>query len=114
MCFIPIVGACKEPPNIVPPPIVVLDIGNKNHIMALHELRPSLIYSLLNETGREHEKIFTMCVVVDDERYEGCGPTKQRAKYHAEKAALQKAFHAHFLAETGGFPYVGVDLFETG
>ena len=91
MCFIPIVGACKEPPYIVPPPIVslgVLVIGNKNPIMALHELRPSSKYELLSDTGGEHEKLFIMCVVVN----EGCGRTKQMAKYHAAKAALLKAF----------------------
>ena len=42
-----------------------------------------------------------MCVHVDNERYEGTGPTKQKAKYHAAKAALQKAFHANFQEETG-------------
>ena len=40
----------------------------------------------------EHKKVFTMCVDIDSERYEGCGPTKQRAKYNAAKAALKKAF----------------------
>ena len=77
------------------------DIGNKNAIMALHEIRPSARFSLLYETGKEHQKFFTMCVHVDDERYEGAGPTKQMAKYHAAKAALQKAFHANFPDETG-------------
>ena len=33
-----------------------------------------------------------MCVDIDGEWYEGCGPTKQRAKYNAAKAALKKAF----------------------
>ena len=33
-----------------------------------------------------------MCVDIDGERYEGCGPTKQRAKCNAAKAALKKAF----------------------
>ena len=70
----------------------VPDIGNKNPIMALHEHRPSSKYSLLHETGMEHKKVFTMCVDIDRERYEGCRPTKQRAKYNAAKAALKKAF----------------------
>ena len=42
-----------------------------------------------------------MCVHVDDERYKGTGPTKQKAKYNAAKAALQKAFHANLPEETG-------------
>ena len=33
-----------------------------------------------------------MCMDIDGERYEGCGPTKQRVKYNAAKAALKKAF----------------------
>ena len=33
-----------------------------------------------------------MCVDIDGERYEGFGPTKQRAKCNAAKAALKKAF----------------------
>ena len=60
--------------------------------MALHELRPSSKYELLSETGGEHEKLFIMCVVVNKERYEGYGRTKQMAKYHAAKAALLNAF----------------------
>ena len=68
--------------------------------MALHEFRRSARSSLLYETDKEHPKNFTMCVHVDDERYEGTGPTKQKAKYHAAKAALQKAFHANFPEET--------------
>ena len=63
-----------------------------NTIMALHELRPSSKYELLSETGGEHDKLFIMCVVVNEERYEECGRTKQMAKYHAAKAALLKAF----------------------
>ena len=51
-----------------------------------------LKYSLLYETGMEHKKVFTMCVDIDGERYEGCRPTKQRAKCNAAKAALKKAF----------------------
>ena len=69
----------------------VLDIGNKNPIMALHEHRPSSKYSLLHETGMEHKKVFTMCMDIDGELYEGCGSTKQKAKYNAAKAALRKA-----------------------
>ena len=30
-------------------------------------------------------------VTIDGEQYEGCGPTKQKAKYNAAKAALRKA-----------------------
>ena len=62
----------------------------KNTIMALHEYRQDLQYSLLHETGMEHEKVFTMCVTIDGEQYEGCGPTKQKAKYNAAKAAKRK------------------------
>ena len=58
--------------------------------MALHEYRQDLQYSLLHETGMEHEKVFTMCVTIDGEQYEGCGPTKQKAKYNAAKAAKRK------------------------
>ena len=47
----------------------------------------------------EHKKVFTMCVDIDGERYEGCGPTKQRAKYNAAKAALKKAFQKFVILE---------------
>ena len=77
----------------------VPDIGNKKPIMALHGHRPCSKYSLLHETGMEHKKVFTMCVDIDGERYEGCGPTKQRAKYNAAKAALKKAFQKFVILE---------------
>ena len=92
----------------------VLDIGNKNPIMALYERRQDLRYSLLNETGPDHDKIFTVGVTIDGDHFEGRGPTKKKAKYNAAKVALRVAFRVHFQAETGGFPYVGVYLFETG
>ena len=38
-----------------------------------------------------------MCVDIDGERYEGCGPTKQRAKCNAAKAALKKAFQIFMI-----------------
>ena len=91
----------------------VLDISSRNPIMALHGLRPGSKYELLSESGRGHDKVFTMSVVVDEERFEGCGRNKKMAKYHAAKAALVKAFSVKFPTPTGGFPYVGVHLFET-
>ena len=72
----------------------VLDIGNKNPIMALHEHRPSSKYSLLHETGMEHKKVFTMCMDIDGELYEGCGSTKQKAKYNAAKAKQKAKYNA--------------------
>ena len=50
---------------------------------------------------RQGKNFFRMCVHVDDERCKGTGPTKQKAKYHAAKAAMQKAFHANLPEETG-------------
>ena len=91
----------------------VLDIGSRNPIMVLHGLRPGSKYELLSESGRGHDKVFTMSVVVDEEKFEGCGRNKKMAKYHAAKAALVKAFNVKFPAATGDFPYVGVHLFET-
>ena len=109
----------------------VLDISNKNHIMALHEKlddkdanssaaklmrqplevmgrlkdmrqRETVSDQRIEQPGAQKEasgvKNFTMCMHVDDERYDGTGPTKQKAKYHAAKAALQKAFHANKVA----------------
>ena len=85
----------------------------KNPKVALHELRPGSKYELLSESGRGHNKVFTMSVVVDKERFEGCGRNKKMAKYHAAKVALVKALSVQFPTQTGGFPYVGVHLFET-
>ena len=84
----------------------VLDISSRNPIVALHELRPGSKYELLSEFGRGHNKVFTMSVVVDEEKFEGCGCNKKMAKYHAAKAALVKTFSVKFPAATGDFSYV--------
>ena len=87
----------------------VPDVDSKYPVMALQELRPGTKYEQLSET----EKVFTMSVVVDEEIFEGCGRSKKMAKHYAAKTALTNVFGVQFPAPTGGFPYVGVHLFNT-
>ena len=53
--------------------------------------QPTPNYTVLEETGPDHDKIFTVAVLVDGLQIaQGVGPSKQKAETEAAKAALEK------------------------
>ena len=48
--------------------------------MLLHELKPSVEYKLVAQTGPSHRPIFTMAVEVNGQIFEGMAQTKKEAK----------------------------------
>lgn len=52
----------------------------KNALMLLHELKPSVEYKLVAQTGPSHRPIFTMAVEVNGQIFEGMAQTKKEAK----------------------------------
>lgn len=52
----------------------------KNALMLLHDLKPSVEYKLVSQTGPSHRPIFTMSVEVNGQAFEGMAPTKKEAK----------------------------------
>lgn len=78
----------------------------KNAVQLLHELRAGLQFQLEEETGRAHDKHFTMSVVVDSHSFQGVGCNKRTAKSNAAKQALIKLFGYRF--------YGNVPILSTG
>jgi dsRNA-specific ribonuclease len=54
--------------------------SSKNALMLLHELKPSVEYKLVAQTGPSHRPIFTMAVEVNGHVFEGMAQTKKEAK----------------------------------
>lgn len=52
----------------------------KNALMLLHELKPSIEYKLVSQTGPSHRPVFTMRVEVNGQIFEGMAQTKKEAK----------------------------------
>lgn len=70
-----------------------LDIDAKTKFQELAQslFRSTPIYKVLNEEGPDHEKIFTMAVVVDGQVFgEGVGTSKQKAEEQAAAHAIQQ------------------------
>lgn len=68
-----------------------LDIDPKSKLqeIAQEELRHTPSYSLIFEEGPDHDKIFTMAVVINDSQFgEGKGKSKQEAEQNAANSAL--------------------------
>ncbi|KAG7276067.1 hypothetical protein CRUP_020589, partial [Coryphaenoides rupestris] len=63
-------------------------VSQKNALVQLNELRPGLQYQTLARTGPVHAPVFSVAVEVNGLRFEGRGPTKQRAKLRAAQSAL--------------------------
>ncbi|KAF4518987.1 hypothetical protein B566_EDAN007775 [Ephemera danica] len=61
----------------------------KNAVCALNELKPGLDYQLVSQQGPVHSPMFTICVEVNGQRFEGSGRSKRLAKQAAAEAALQ-------------------------
>jgi len=54
--------------------------SSKNALMLLHELKPSVEYKLVAQTGPSHRPIFTMAVEVNGQVFDGMAQTKKEAK----------------------------------
>lgn len=67
----------------------------KTPVGLLNELKPGLEYRCISEKGEQYNK-FVMEVIVDNERFEGSGPSKKLAKTAAAKAVLAKIFSISF------------------
>ncbi|KAM9483325.1 interleukin enhancer-binding factor 3a isoform 1-T2 [Clarias gariepinus] len=70
----------------------ILTKHGKNPVMELNEKRRSLKYEVVSVKGRFNDKIFTIEVEVDGEKFQGSGSNKKVAKANAALAALEKLF----------------------
>ncbi|RNA31431.1 double-stranded RNA-specific editase 1 [Brachionus plicatilis] len=61
----------------------------KNSLMLLHELRQNVEYRFVSQSGPIHRPIFTMCVDIDEHKFEGSGKTKKLARMQAAEKAVQ-------------------------
>lgn len=98
----------------------ILTKHGKNPIMELNEKRRSLKYEVVAVKGRFNDKIFTIEVEVDGQKFQGSGSNKKIAKANAALVALEKLFpHSNpesqkkkrfpytGFAGMGGFPFAG-------
>ncbi|XP_060774495.1 interleukin enhancer-binding factor 3a isoform X2 [Neoarius graeffei] len=70
----------------------ILTKHGKNPVMELNEKRRSLKYEVVSVKGRFNDKIFTIEVEVDGQKFQGSGSNKKLAKANAALAALEKLF----------------------
>lgn len=68
---------------------VALNVGQRNAVAILNELRTGLKYTTLAQTGPCHNPQFQISVVVDGQEYIGVGSSKKAAKHHAAEQALK-------------------------
>lgn len=61
----------------------------KNSLMLLHELRQNVEYRFVSQSGPIHRPIFTMCVDINEQKFEGSGKTKKLARMQAAEKAVQ-------------------------
>jgi ribonuclease III len=68
-----------------------LDPKSRMQEVAQSELGFTPVYKVVEEVGPDHDKIFTVAVMVEDKVYgSGKGPSKQAAQQAAAEAALKK------------------------
>ncbi|XP_058443451.1 double-stranded RNA-specific editase Adar isoform X4 [Malaya genurostris] len=79
-------GSSGQPPKPQP---------EKGPVMLLHELFTDAIFECVSTDGLQHSK-FTVVVTVDNQRFEGTGPSKKMAKNAAAKAALASMCNISF------------------
>lgn len=65
------------------------DLGSKNPVAVLNELRTGLVYAIKSQTGPVHAPVFTIHVKVDGHIYTGTGRNKKLAKQNAAENALK-------------------------
>ena len=79
-------------------------LHEKNPLMLLNELKPGLEYNFLSQDGPSHAPVFAMSVTVNDETFEGRGPSKQKAKQDAATRALKTIVQPNRF---GGVEFLG-------
>ncbi|XP_058820752.1 double-stranded RNA-specific editase Adar isoform X2 [Topomyia yanbarensis] len=79
-------GSPGQPPKPQP---------EKGPVMLLHELFTDATFECVSTDGLQHSK-FTVVVTVDNQRFEGTGPSKKMAKNAAAKAALASMCNISF------------------
>lgn len=68
-----------------------LDPKSRFQELAQSQIGHTPVYRVMNETGPDHDKVFTVGVYVESELYgEGSGPSKQSAQQAAAEKALLK------------------------
>ena len=68
-----------------------MDPKSRMQEVAQSELGFTPVYKVIEEVGPDHDKIFTVAVMVDNKIYgSGKGPSKQAAQQSAAEAALKK------------------------
>jgi len=75
---------------------VTLQLLGKNPLTIMGELRPDAVYTLLDETGDPLHPKFLMSVTLDEETFQGSGPSKKLAKGRAARDALRRFFSLEF------------------
>ncbi|CAF1346314.1 unnamed protein product [Adineta steineri] len=65
-----------------------LSRSSKNAVMLLYEVKPSIEYKLVCQTGPSHRPMFRMSVEINGEIFEGIAQTKREAKQAAAEKAL--------------------------
>ncbi|CAF4175337.1 unnamed protein product, partial [Adineta steineri] len=66
-----------------------LSRSSKNAVMLLYEVKPSIEYKLVCQTGPSHRPMFRMSVEINGEIFEGIAQTKKEAKQSAAEKALE-------------------------
>ncbi|CAF1426723.1 unnamed protein product [Adineta steineri] len=66
-----------------------LSRSSKNAVMLLYEVKPSIEYKLVCQTGPSHRPMFRMSVEINGEIFEGIAQTKKEAKQAAAEKALE-------------------------
>lgn len=70
-------------------PLELRKVLPKNSLMLLHEYRPNVEYRFVCQSGPIHRPIFTMCVEINEHKFEGEGKTKKEARMAAAEKAIE-------------------------
>ena len=78
--------------SVQPSPVPCVDDSSplltKSALMLLHDLKPSVEYKLVSQTGPSHRPIFTMSVEVNGQAFEGMAQTKKEAKQAGKTVSI--------------------------
>ena len=65
--------------------------------MLLHEVKPSVEYKLIVQTGPSHRPMFTMAVEINGQIFEGTAQTKKEAKQAGKSTILIIMINQSFI-----------------